>query len=210
MKTTFKIILILALTLMWASWEVYAQAESRSKKIDSIGFEDKNHDGMNDRFQDADGDGVNDVTGKPYPHKFKFIDKNRDGVNDLWLDRDGDGVNDLSHKLDKKYRKDIRSNVLDFNQDGINDITGFKFKGGDFMGHKSGFIDERTGKIQGKFMDENGNGVDDRMEKTRLHNRHVNRDIFIDEDGDGICDGRGDALRRQSRSGRKHQRGKHR
>ncbi len=208
MKKIFTISLILAFTLALGTWKISAQSKNLSKKVDSIGFEDKTKDDINDRFQDANGDGVNDVTRKPYLHKFQFIDTNQDGINDLWIDRDGDGVNDLSHKLSKGGQSDIDKCILDFNKDGINDITGFKYKKEDFMGHAFGFIDEKTGKIQGKFIDENGNGLDDRMEMTRWRNRQRNRDIFIDEDGDGICDGRNDKLRRH-RSARKHKGDKH-
>ncbi len=185
---------------------LYAQDEKakvHGKTV--VGFEDKNRDGINDRFRDANGDGVNDVTGKAYQHRFKFSDKDEDGVNDLWVDGDGDGVNDWSHKLSKEERRDTDKCVLDLNRDARNDITGLKYKKDAFMGHKFGFIDEATGKVRGKLLDEDGNGIDDRMERS---GGHRGRDRFIDEDGDGICDGRGDTLRRQHRSGRKRHGGK--
>lgn len=43
------------------------------------------------------------------------------------------------------------------------------------------------------FIDENGNGIDDRLEKKGKRDRH-SRDRFIDNDGDGICDGRESGL----------------
>lgn len=44
------------------------------------------------------------------------------------------------------------------------------------------------------FIDENANGVDDRMEKQRGEGKQKRmRDRFIDLDGDGICDGRSGA-----------------
>ena len=77
------------------------------------GFVDKNDDGINDNFFDADGDGRNDRDQKEYPHKFLFLDHNKDNINDLWIDRDGDGVNDLSSKLDDQERRERHRNVLD-------------------------------------------------------------------------------------------------
>jgi hypothetical protein len=41
----------------------------------------------------------------------------------------------------------------------------------------------------GKFRDENGNGIDDRLEM-KGKGRGRGRDKFVDADGDGICDGR--------------------
>ncbi len=40
-----------------------------------------------------------------------------------------------------------------------------------------------------KFHDENGNGIDDRLEM-KGKGRGRDRDKFVDADGDGICDGR--------------------
>ncbi|MCI0695414.1 hypothetical protein L0337_25820 [candidate division KSB1 bacterium] len=42
---------------------------------------------------------------------------------------------------------------------------------------------------QEKFRDENGNGIDDRLEM-KGKGRGRGRDKFVDGDGDGICDGR--------------------
>lgn len=171
-----------------------------------IGFVDKNHDGINDRFADADGDGTNDVDGKPYPHSFRFADKDKDGINDLWIDRDGDGVNDLGTKLKGAERRMAQSNVLDVDGDGRNDITGERYDGkkGRWMGERWGFWDELKHKLRGRFVDENGDGIDDRLQTRgrrgmmERHGSHRN-DVFVDEDGDGICDGRNDVLRRMGR-----------
>ena len=57
---------------------------------------------------------------------------------------------------------------------------------------KSAKID--TTKKQ-KFVDENGNGIDDRLEaKKGKGKRKGKRDKFIDQNGDGICDGRESAF----------------
>ena len=174
-------------------------AAEQQDEGESIGFHDKDNDGINDRFRDGDGDGVNDVTGKKYTHKFEFSDENKDGINDLWVDKDGDGVNDYLHKLSEADRKRPEKCVVDSDGDGNNDITGVRYSGGDFSGQKCGFMDEQSGKILGKFLDTDGNGIDDRLENRDGHYGRKGRDMFIDTDGDGICDGRGDTLRRQER-----------
>ncbi|RMF70163.1 MAG: hypothetical protein D6743_00730, partial [Calditrichaeota bacterium] len=61
-----------------------ATKEKRAVAVRALGFIDKNGDGINDVFRDADGDGRNDVDGKAYPHAFGFKDKNKDKINDLW------------------------------------------------------------------------------------------------------------------------------
>ena len=175
-----------------------------------IGFEDKNGDGINDRFRDADGDGRNDVNNQPYPHKFEFKDANKDKINDLWVDRDGDGVNDLAPKLKGKARNAVHLNVLDADEDGHNDVTGapFEQKKRRWMGQRWGFWNERTGKVQGRFIDADGDGIDDRLSGRMpdhapgMHRRHM-RDVFIDEDGDGIADRRSDFIRRMGQCGRR-------
>jgi hypothetical protein len=48
---------------------------------------------------------------------------------------------------------------------------------------------EKQKPPQGKFRDENGNGIDDRLEM-KGKGRGRGRDKFVDADGDGICDGR--------------------
>ncbi len=71
---------------------------------------------------------------------------------------------------------------------------------------------EKRMELEG-FIDENGDGIDDRMEHGKMehkgeHGREHNRmrDHFIDMDGDGIndnrCDGMGIGSKHRSRSGR--------
>lgn len=59
---------------------------------------------------------------------------------------------------------------------------------------------EKQKPRQGKFRDENGNGVDDRLEMPGK-GRGRDRDKFVDADGDGICDGRESGLGFQRGSG---------
>ncbi len=213
--TTFLIFILLWVLRVFAqSSDKPSSIQKEAKKGSSIeakfvGFVDKDKDGINDKFCDANGDGKNDVDGKEYPHKFEFKDKNKDKINDLWMDRDGDGVNDLILKFKGKSRQKVQQNVLDVNADGRNDITGIKYDKGKhrWMGEKWGFWDEQKGKLQGRFIDEDGDGIDDRMKgfsgfmgnhkgSTRM------RDMFIDEDGDGIADGRDDFISKMGRCGR--------
>jgi len=109
-----------------------------------IGYNDKNKDGINDLFQDANGDGMNDVTGKPYKFPFEFIDKNNDGMNDLFQDADGNGMNDLKPYFEDKDGDGINDNAIDVDRDGINDITG-----------------KPTTKQDELFIDEDGDGIND-------------------------------------------------
>ena len=218
-----KFLLILTWLIIGLVPSVYTQTVKKSEKpgeqvktFQPVGFVDKNGDGINDKFMDADGDGKNDLDGKPYPHKFKFEDKNRDKINDLWIDRDGDGVNDLSAKLKGKMKQEIHSNVLDVNEDGINDITGIKYdrEKHQWHGEKWGFWNESKAKLQGRFIDEDGDGIDDRLQDFERFTHGMKKagrkwDVFIDEDGDGICDHRTDFLNKMGRMGRHRMGNKH-
>ncbi|NIA23854.1 MAG: hypothetical protein GWP03_06850, partial [Proteobacteria bacterium] len=81
-----------------------------------IGYRDRDKNRVNDLFRDANGDGINDITGKRYKHRFPFLDKNKDRINDYFIDMNGDGFNDTKSKL---YRKMYP--CIDYNRDGIND-----------------------------------------------------------------------------------------
>lgn len=175
------------------------------------GFVDKNDDGINDRFFDANGDGKNDLDGREYRHRFRFIDNNKDKINDLWIDRDGDGVNDLGPKFKGRELQELHRNVLDVDEDGRNDVTGEQYDRLKYhwKGEKWGFWDESRGKLRGRFIDTDGNGIDDRLEDfdgfiSSYRHGPGKRDMFIDEDGDGICDERTDFL---NRMGKHRQRG---
>lgn len=52
---------------------------------------------------------------------------------------------------------------------------------------------ERVRAGQEGFRDENGNGVDDRIERQGI-GKSTRKDRFVDADGDGICDGRAGGL----------------
>ncbi|MCY3667809.1 MAG: hypothetical protein OXH81_19275, partial [Gemmatimonadetes bacterium] len=62
---------------------VHAQSgppEKSASPAPIVGYVDADRDGINDRFRDQDGDGVNDLNGQPYPHHFPFLDEDEDGV----------------------------------------------------------------------------------------------------------------------------------
>lgn len=158
-----------------------------------IGWVDQNKDGKNDVFQDANGDGINDITKKKYEHKFAYKDTNRDGINDIFVDQDGDGVNDNSVAFADKNHDGINDNVLDFDKDGVNDITGVTYKNHDLGGYRFGIIIEELRLTLDRFVDQDGDGKHDRLPKILSFSDEdadgIN-DRFVDSDGDGICDWR--------------------
>jgi len=164
--------------------------QSQNQIITVFGFVDRNKDGKNDLFQDADGDGINDITNEPYQHSFKFEDKNGDKINDLYVDADGDGVNDLRAGYIDLDGDGICDNIIDMNRDFINDITGLRFSRKSLRGYKFGFVKEERLRLMQRFIDENADGIPDFRQagKSPILMRHC--DIFIDRDGDGIDDRR--------------------
>jgi len=196
------------------------------------GFQDLDHDGINDFFVDRDGNGINDVTGVSYLHAFDFQDKNNDGINDLWVDEDGDGVNDRLSEIEKKQTKWIDANgdglmdmessqfsekalkahVLDVDQDGRNDITGEKITGEDLNGYRFGCVYEERGIKTEDFKDSDGDGIHDRFMQLVKDQQYKDRqmDYFLDIDGDGVSDDRGlgRLLGREKSKGRGQGRGR--
>lgn len=51
----------------------------------------------------------------------------------------------------------------------------------------------RQRRVAQQFVDENGDGIDDRLARTTPGNQR-GKDRFVDEDGDGICDNRANGL----------------
>lgn len=164
-----------------------AEAEEVDAQIPP-GYVDDDRDGVNDRFRDADGDGVNDLNGQAYPHRFGFVDVDQDGVNDLFVDADGDGVNDRDGGPVDADGDGICDNVVDADGDGRNDITGREYGADELGGWRFGRIDEEAGEMADRFVDEDGDGVHDAWAQRAGRGRSMDR--FIDEDGDGIADGR--------------------
>lgn len=180
-------------------WALAATAETPSGVTESAtvdiqhppprGYVDRNRDGINDLFRDANGNGVDDVTKKAYPHRFRFEDANGDNINDLFTDADGDGVNDRDAEYVDRDGDGICDNVIDYDGDGVNDITGTKYSRTSLQGGRFGRVDEDRGIIHPRFVDEDGDGMHDRHGVTGRAQRS-GMDFFVDEDGDGICDGR--------------------
>ena len=83
---------------------------------------------------------------------------------------------------DARYGKEqVSHTVIDFDEDGINDVTGKRY---------------RPRKSEQRFIDENGDGINDGItagdtQKSSDRGHAVGMDRFVDEDGDGINDGRG-------------------
>jgi len=177
MKTAYITYLIIALVL---SVPGASYAGGKSPGMEEPRYLDTDRDGINDLFRDGDGDGINDATGKAYRHNFKFADEDGDGKNDLFRDSDGDGVNDLAILAQDKRSADITHFVIDFDRDGVNDVTGKHYSF------------EEPGRVF--FIDEDGDGINDNTSgRNSMPGKGQNPqyDKFTDEDGDGINDGRG-------------------
>ena len=136
----------------------YAQQDAPAPAL--IGYVDGNRDGINDRFSDADGDGIDDISAKPYPHRFRFVDEDGDGKNDItgakygprglggyrygrvfeerghrlkrFRDEDGDGMHDPLKRLHQRLRLHKRRMdfFLDEDGDGIDDARLLRRKSG--------------------------------------------------------------------------------
>lgn len=62
------------------------------------------HIGFGSPHVDADGNGIDDVSGFPYRHGFGWVDLDGDGVNDAFIDTNGDGINDFTgHHYDQGF-----------------------------------------------------------------------------------------------------------
>ncbi|MFC1538126.1 hypothetical protein ACFL6H_01760 [Candidatus Latescibacterota bacterium] len=190
MRIIFIFLMLLIITHPYIIW-----TQEINQEWETLRFSDENGDGINDLFRDADGDGKNDNSGKQYRRRFPFIDSDNDSVNDIFRDADGNGVNDLLENMVAGEKEEVEYSIIDFDDDGINDVTGKKYI--------------RKLSIR-SYIDENGDGIDDRetwipvkslLEKIAIDNKTDNRDFlenmdgptmdrFIDEDGDGINDGR--------------------
>lgn len=178
-----------------AALVLFAASSAKTQDWDVPGYADEDGDGINDLFRDADGDGINDVTGKEYRHRYPFIDNDGDGINDVFRDANGDGINDYLVGAGVSGVESERYPVIDFDGDGINDVTGKP-------------VVKKL--IIRSFIDENGDGIDDRealapvrslFNKIMSDNDQERRvviesmdgpamDRFIDENRDGINDGR--------------------
>ena len=167
-------------------------AGAQQEQPTAIGYVDADRDGLNDRFRDKDGDGVNDIGQQPYPHHFSFVDADGDGLNDRFRDKDGDGVNDLDGRYVDSDEDGFIDNVVDFNGDKINDITGEKYGPRGLKGYRFGRIFEERGHPVKRFLDEDGDGMHDPFKRLHQRMRLMDRrmDFFFDEDGDGIDDAR--------------------
>ncbi len=207
--TNMKVIRTLFLLIFFLILVIYIHSSSAQELNDVIGFVDRNQNGINDLFRDADGDGVNDVTSEFYAHDFQFADEDGNGINDLWMDSDGDGVNDYLGEALNTVEGQIDSTqlpdyVLDADHDGYNDITGIGYSEQNLYGFQFGNIDEERGVNDSFYIDEDGDGMNDHFrfqDRIREHG-YREMDYFMDRDGDGIADDRGLQWMRRNRQNR--------
>jgi hypothetical protein len=123
------LVTLLAAAAVWGlAGPAYPQEEGANSLSTPFGFADANHDGSNDLFRDANGDGIDDVTAKLYLHLFPYCDNDHDGKNDYWQDADGDGKNDL-YLPGKRIGNYFLMLYLDADDDGLNDVTGKRVPG---------------------------------------------------------------------------------
>lgn len=185
MKTALRFLMAIMVGLTAALAQTSINNASQAR-----GFIDQNHDGINDWFRDANGEGINDVDQKTYRHTFRFQDQNKDGINDIFKDEDGDGVNDLDSKFGDTDKDGWSENIIDTDRNWINDITGEIYTRRDLGGYRYGFVLEEYQEKLSDFTDKDGDGQDDRAQK-REGMQEQRMDRFIDADGDGVCDQRG-------------------
>ena len=166
---------------------------AQTPAAERIGYVDANRDGINDLFRDGNGDGIDDVSARAYPHWFAFVDEDEDGINDRFIDRDGDGVNDLDGRYADRDGDGHCDNVVDHDGDGRNDITGLPYSPLSLNGYRYGRVFEEHRRVPPHFRDEDGDGMHDVLRgfhrEMQMRLEH-GRDLFLDEDGDGIHDGR--------------------
>ena len=161
---------------------VAAAQEAPDPAVAAIGWVDRDGDGRHDLYRDLEGDGINDVTGRPYVHRFAWADSDGDGLNDDYRDADGDGVNDLDSSFRDRDGDGRDENVLDLDRDDRNDVTGLAYARDDLHGDRFGFLREAAAWI-----DEDGDGFADDAQPGR--DGRGRDDRFIDRDGDGLADG---------------------
>lgn len=138
-----------ALFVLFAAAGTWAQTDTLKAPAVQHGknFVDLNNDGYNDNAPDADGDGIPNGQDKDYVKPGAgqgkgagFVDENGDGLNDNAPDADGDGI---PNGQDPDYVKP---------QDGSGAGQG------QGKGQGKGF-----GRRMGGFVDEDGDGVNDRL-----------------------------------------------
>jgi len=166
-----------ALFVLFATAGTWAQTDTLKSPPVQHGknFVDLNNDGYNDNAPDADGDGIPNGQDSDYVKPgagqgagVGFVDENGDGLNDNAPDADGDGI---PNGQDPDYVKP---------QDG----SGI----GQGKGQGKGF-----GRRIGGFVDEDGDGVNDRL-------------MDVDKDGVPNCQD-SDWVKPQDGTGAKYGRG---
>ena len=189
MKTSFKLAMwtaaMILLGLIWVNTALFAQETDPADPAEVTG----DHPNLRDHFIDRDGDGINDVfqrglglrmgrkgrgrgadgTGPGRAGGVRIgVDTDGDGVVDqIMIDTDGDGVGDISLKDHLAQRMEL----LDRDGDGNPDPLSRE----ELQAH-----------------------IDAMREWRQSVHEHIDQGLtpFVDEDGDGVPDGRPDPLRR--------------
>ena len=129
-----------------------------------LGFIDENGNGISDRLEDADGDGVvnaldpdsklyrDPTQSAGFGHGLGFVDEDGDGINDRLQDADGDGIINALDP-DSKYYRDPASR-------------------GGRMSRGIGFIDEDGDGIADRLQDADGDGTINALDPDSDHYRN--------------------------------------
>lgn len=173
--------IILLLGTMTAVTALAQDVATLPPAVATSGWVDRDADGRHDLFFDANGDGINDVNGQAYAHRFDWTDADGDKLNDRYRDADGDGVNDLEVAFRDTDGDGRDENVLDLDGDARNDITGVGYTRDNLHGDRFGFVSDGV-----SWVDEDGDGFADAPPGQGSRGRS---DRFIDSDGDGMADG---------------------
>lgn len=128
MTARFSLLVALAAFACGLAGPVGAEETPQARLTAPFGYADADRNGVNDLFRDADGNGMDDVTGRVYLHLYPYCDKDQDGRNDYYQDADGDGKNDL-YRPGKRIGDYFLMLTLDADDDGHNDVTGKRIPG---------------------------------------------------------------------------------
>ena len=161
------VIAIAASALLACSANAQSGPESTSP-APIVGYVDADRDGVNDRFRDQDGDGVNDLDGR-------FRDADDDGFIDNVVDFNGDRLNDITGA---KYGP---HGLLGYRfgrifEERRHQVKQFRDADGDGMHDPLKRLHQRLHAQKRRmdfFLDEDGDGIDDARLLRRLL-RHPN------------------------------------